>query len=126
MMKQAEKILATTYPNTIVTNMYIASFKTRTGKEIALQRTNGSASDGPYYCWLQHHPGALQGVSIRNQSVPGMSYGPNQARTAGLSGKTAPALMVGNRAYYVKVENLAALSLLATTYNSTPMGQRTE
>ncbi len=119
--KEAEAMLSSIFPVTGKAVEYIAPYKTKSGKEIALERKKRKSDDMPYYIWMQHEPPKLDGLSIRNQANPGRPYDKNQHRTTGLSGQTAPSLMNGKKAYYVMVEDLDALRDLAISYENTSL-----
>jgi hypothetical protein len=118
---KAELMLAVIFPTCGKAVKYIEPFKTSSGKEFALERKKRASDDLPYYVWMQHEPARLDGVSIQNEKSPGMPYERGQSRTTGLSGKTAPTLMNGNKAYYVRVNNIDVLNELAREYERSPV-----
>lgn len=116
---KVEGILEEIFSKTLGKVKYIAAYQTHNGKEFALERKKRKSEALPYYVWMEHQPPRIDGVEIRNLESPGRPYGKDQRRTTGLSGTTAPSLMNGNVAYYVKVRDVKALRELAINYEST-------
>ena len=112
--KEAEILLrATLIPYNNPVN-YIASYRTKSGREVALERER---TEG-YFVWVQKYTTQILGVTIQNQKVPGMPYVASQTREANLNKTNAPKLMIGKKAWYLKVDNIEALKNLIDWYKT--------
>ena len=110
--EQARELLKRAFPFTEMTTKYIARYNTQSGKELALERERTDA----LYIWLQKYDADIEGVSIRNEKFPGQPYDRKQTRNSNLNDKNTQKLKLGNKAWYVKVENLSALEALIGWY----------
>ena len=109
---QARKILKEVFPFTEKCTQYLACYKTKSGKEIALEREREDA----FYIWLQNYDAEIDGVVIRNEKFPGQPYERKQRRNSNLE-SNAPNLWVGNRAWYLRIESIEALKQLINWYS---------
>jgi hypothetical protein len=93
---------------------YIASYRTSSGRELALerQRTEG------FYVWVQKYTTKINGITIQNREYPGLPYEASQTREANLNEKNAPKLMFGKKAWYLKADNIEALENLIDWYKT--------
>ena len=110
--EDAREALKTAFPFTEVTTQYVACYRTKTGKEIVLERNREDA----FYIWLQKYDTEIEGVVVRNQKFPNQPYARKQPRNSNLNDKNSPKLKVGNKVWYVKVENLSSLNRLIDWY----------
>ena len=112
--KEAEKLLRQTLsPNNTPTD-YIASFRTKSGRELALERVRKEG----FYVWVQKYTTAINGVSIENEKFPGKPYLAAQSRNSNLNETNAPKLMPGKKVWYLKAENIEALQRLIDWYKT--------
>jgi len=111
--EQAQAVLKNAFPFTETTTQYIARYETKRGKQLALERDR---SEG-IYLWLQKYDQSISGVEINNSKIPGQPYERNQPRNSNLNEKNAPKLKKGNRAYYLKIDNVAALEKVIAWYS---------
>lgn len=112
--KEAHKILseALNFAGLQQQTDYIAVFKSKSGRELALERDRTEA----FYVWLEKYTTSIPGVSIKNQSNPGQPYERKQARNSNLNDKNCPNLKVGNRVWYLEIESTQALKEVANWY----------
>jgi hypothetical protein len=106
----AEEYLASRLERTTEPTKYIAGFRTPSGKELALARTNRDV-----YVWVSLLPPGLRGVTVSNRDNPGQPYAPTQTRNSNLRAST-PTLAEGHQAWYVRLDDLAALEQLVEAY----------
>ena len=114
MAENAREILKAIFPFTEKYTDYISAYKTVGGRDIALERNRTDAC----YLWLEKYDQSIDGVEIKNLKNPGMPYDPKQSRNSNLNDTNAPRLKVGNRVWYLKIENLDALRLVAEWYGA--------
>jgi hypothetical protein len=100
------------FPFTEVCTQYIARYNSRSGREIALERDRTEA----FFVWLQKYDISIEGVKIKNEKFPGQPYGWKQPRNSNLNDKNAPKLKVGNKVWYLEIENLEALKKVISWY----------
>jgi len=92
---------------------YIASFRTKTGKHIALTRQ----AKNDIYIWVSCCPETMDGISVKNTKFPGQPYSEHQPRSSNLSPASSQ-LDIGNQAYYLKFNTLGSLQRFAQWYDS--------
>ena len=110
---QAEVILNQQFAKLREPTKYIASFKTKTGKHIALTRQ----TKNDIYIWASCRPAEMDGISVKNSKFPGQPYSENQPRISNLNTASSQ-LGYGNQAYYLKCDTLSALERFAQWYDS--------
>jgi hypothetical protein len=110
---QAEALLAGQFARLREPTKYIATFRTKNGRHIALTR---QAKDD-LYIWTECVPEAMDGVAVRNQKSPGQPYSPEQPRSSNLT-NASKQLGVGNQAFYLKIDTLGTLERLARWYDA--------
>ncbi|WP_165820036.1 AAA family ATPase [Microvirga sp. KLBC 81] len=87
---------------------YLAVWRTKSGRELALQLDQRSAR-----VWIEAPPPSLPGVSVQRE------YGPKDSRNSNLKAN-APCLAQPNFAWYTALSNAEALSLLLDWYGNLP------
>lgn len=102
------------YPLTERCTQYIARYNSKSGREIALERDRTEA----FFVWLEKYDVTLDGIRIKNDKCPGQPYGRTQPRNSNLNEKNAPRLKVGNKVWYLEIENLEALKALISWYDT--------
>lgn len=110
---QAESILNNRFARLRQPTKYIATFRTRTGRHLALNRT----ARGDIYVWAEEYPVPMPGISIKNREVPGQPYSNEQPRSSNLN-IASSRLGLGNKAFYLKCETTGALERFAQWYAS--------
>lgn len=100
------------FPFTEVCTQYIARYKTKSGKEIALERDRSDA----FYVWLQKFDKNIEGIQIKNTKFPGQPYDRKQTRNSNLNDKNSPKLKLGNKVWYLKIDSFDALESLINWY----------
>lgn len=110
---QAEAILSQQFAQLREPTKYIASFRTKTGKHIALTRQ----TKNDIYIWASCRPETMDGISVKNTKFPGQPYSENQPRSSNLSTASSQ-LGIGNQAYYLKCNTLGSLERFAQWYDS--------
>jgi len=110
---QAEAILSKQFAQLRVPTKYIASFRTKAGKHIALTRQ----TKNDIYIWASCQPEMMDGISVKNSKFPGLPYSENQPRSSNLSTASSQ-LGIGNQAFYLKCDTLGALERFAKWYDS--------
>jgi hypothetical protein len=108
---QAEVILNQQFAKLREPTKYIASFRTVSGRHLALTRQ----VKNDIYIWAEAFNSALDGVSIKNRDFPGCAYSPEQPRSSNVTTASSQ-LGVGNQAYYIKCETVGALERFAAWY----------
>lgn len=109
-VKQAESILAERLYKIENPTKYIAGFKTRLGREIALERQRSSI-----YCWSE----AVSLTGLENSSIsPIRTYASQKTRNSNLNSKNCPRLQVGRPVYYWKFDEIEELELFLNWYNT--------
>ena len=93
-----------------VATKYIAGFRGRSGRELALDRVRQSI-----YVWISRGPPPFNGVTVTNRTVPGQPYAPDQSRHSNLRSQ-APSLAEGFTAYYLRIEDLPTLKAVVDWY----------
>lgn len=68
--------------------------------------------------WVQKYDTDINGVMIQNVKNPGSPYDRKQPRNSNLNDTNAPDLKVGNAAWYLKVDDEAAVSKLVDWFKS--------
>lgn len=109
----AEAILNQQFAQLREPTKYIASFRTKTGKHIALTRQ----TKNDIYIWASCWPETMDGVSVKNSKFPGQPYSENQPRSSNLN-TASNQLGIGNQAYYLKCNTLGSLERFALWYDS--------
>lgn len=112
--EKAREELKRAFPFTEVSTQYIARYNSKTGKEIAIERERSDA----YYLWVQKPNPEMPGVTIRNEKFPGQPYDRKQSRNSNLNDKNAPKLKLGNKVWYLKIEDMSALKEFIDWYSS--------
>ena len=110
---QAEAILLKQFARLREPTKYIAVFRTRTGRHIALTRQ----TKNDIYIWAECGPQTMDGILVKNRDFPGQPYSTNQPRSSNLS-NASKTLGVGNSAYYLKCDTLGAIERFAQWYDS--------
>lgn len=110
---QAETVLSKHFARLREPTKYIACFRTKTGRHIALTRQ----TKNDIYIWALCRPETMDGISTKNSKFPGQPYSENQPRSSNLSNASSQ-LGGGNKAYYLKCETLGALERFARWYDS--------
>lgn len=110
--EQARDVLKETFPFTESCTQYIAKYKTKSGKEIALERERTEA----FFVWVQKYNEVIDGVTIKNEKHPGQPYDRKQSRNSNLNDKNTPNLKQGNKVWYLEVSNIEALKKLVGWY----------
>lgn len=106
MVARAESHLASIFGRIKAPTRYIAGFRTERGTELALERERQEI-----YLWLAVRPPEIPGTAVVNRANPGMPYSVLQKRNSNLRSQ-APSLWTGNRAWYVRIADMAVLGLL--------------
>lgn len=109
---QAEAILNKQFAQLRNSTKYIASFRTKTGKHIALTRQ----TKNDIYIWASCQLETMDGISVKNLKFPGQPYLENQPRSSNLNTASSQ-LGIGNQAYYFKCETLGALERFSQWYD---------
>lgn len=110
---QAETILCQQFARLREPTKYIASFRTKTGKHIALTRQ----TKNDIYIWVSCWPETMDDITVKNTRFPGLPYSENQPRSSNLSTASSQ-LGIGNQAYYLKFDTLGTLQRFAQWYDS--------
>jgi hypothetical protein len=110
---QAEAILIRQFARLREPTKYIASFRTVTGRHLALTRQ----VKNDIYIWAEAFNSDLDGVSLKNRDYPGCAYSAEQPRSSNLTIASSQ-LGDGNQAYYIKCKTLGALERFASWYES--------
>lgn len=101
------------FPYSEVSKDHILVYKTKSGKEIALEPDRTEA----YYVWIQRFDTIIEGIQIKNVKYPGQPYDRKQSRNSNLNEKNSPKLKLGNKVWYLEVDNLDALIKLIAWYD---------
>ena len=112
--QDAEKLLKNRLMPFNTPTDYIASFRTASGREMALERER---TEG-FFVWLQKYTTEIKGVAIQNDKHPGEPYAPNQSRNSNLNEKNTPKLKMGKKVWYLKVDNIEGLNALVDWYKT--------
>lgn len=110
--KDAEKLLRKRLNPINIPTDYIASYRTASGRELALERDR---TEG-FFVWLQKYTTEISGITIKNIEHPGEPYLANQNRNSNLIEKNTPKLKPGKKVWYVKADNIEALENLVNWY----------
>jgi hypothetical protein len=110
--EKARELLKEAFPFTEKTTVYIAGYRTESGREIALERDRAEA----FYVWVQKYDVEIEGIAIQNKNFPGKPYDRRQTRNSNLNDKNSPKLQFGNRAWYLRIDNLEAVRTLIYWY----------
>ena len=110
---QAEAILNRQFSKLKEPTKYIASFRTSSGRHLALTRQ----VKNDIYIWAEAFNSSLAGLSLKNRDFPGCAYSAEQPRSSNLTTASSQ-LGVGNQAYYIKCETVGALEQFALWYGS--------
>ncbi|MGA7799841.1 MAG: hypothetical protein WCC36_03440 [Gammaproteobacteria bacterium] len=110
--EEARDVLKEAFPFTEVCTQYIARYKTRSGRELALERDRTES----IFVWLEKYGAEIPGVSVKNEKYPGRPYERKQSRNSNLNEKNAPRLKPGNKVWYLEIETLEALRQVAAWY----------
>jgi hypothetical protein len=109
----AEEELAKHLSSTSNGTQYIAGFRTKRGRELALERNRDSV-----FVWVECIESGLPGITIRNVKNPGMPYSKDQGRNSNLNATNAPRLMRGKPAFYLEVAGVEDLKELIRWYQA--------
>jgi hypothetical protein len=112
--EQAEALLHGKFARLREPTKYIASFRTESGRHLALTRQ----VKNDIYIWAEGFNESLNGISIKNRDFPGLPYLPEQPRSSNLT-TASSRLGLGNLSYYIKCDTLVALERFATWYQGT-------
>ena len=110
--KEAEVLLRKTLSPYNTPTDYIASFRTKSSRELALERER---TEG-FYVWVQKYTTEIGGVSIENEKYPGKPYLAAQSRNSNLNETNTPKLMPGKKVWYLKADNIESLQHLIDWY----------
>lgn len=88
----------------------LAAFGTRSGREIAVEHNQRSAS-----LWIEVLPESHPNITVLNRSNPGQPYALGQSRHSNINSKNAPRLSKG-KAYHVSVDDQGTLEALLAWY----------
>ncbi len=113
-IKKARELLKAAFPMTEKALKKMAVYKNKSGMEIAMQLVRSRA----FYLWLEKYDSSLEYVSIKNVKNPGQPYASTQPRSSNLNDTMAPRLKVGNKVWYLEVENLSALQTVIDGYKN--------
>ena len=108
---QAEAILLKQFARLQEPTKYIAAFRTKTDRHIALTRQ----TKNDIYIWAECSPETMDGIAVKNRDFPGQPYSINQPRSSNLS-IGSKNLGVGNSVYYIKCDSLGAMERFAQWY----------
>lgn len=112
--EKARDELKKAFPFTERCTQYIARYETESGKELALERDRKDA----YYVWVQKYDTSIPGIRIKNRSHPGQPYDRKQTRNSNLNDTNTPKLKLGNKVWYLEIEDLDALKNLISWYQT--------
>ncbi|MFT5760419.1 MAG: hypothetical protein ACI9LM_005205 [Alteromonadaceae bacterium] len=112
--EKARNELKKAFPFTEVCTKYIAKYNTKSGKEIAIERDRSEA----FYVWLQKFDttAGIEGIKIKNEKFPGQPYDRKQTRNSNLNENNSPKLKLGQKVWYLEIENIEALKKLISWY----------
>ena len=110
--QDAEKLLKKRLMYSNTPTDYIATFRTASGREIALERER---TEG-FFVWLHKYTTEINGIDVENEKYPGKPYTANQGRNSTLNEKNTPKLKPGKKVWYLKVDNIEALENLIDWY----------
>lgn len=112
--ESARDVLKQAFPNTEICTQYIASYKTRSGREVALERNRTES----IYVWVQRYEAAMPGIRVKNAKHQGLPYERHQSRNSNINDKNAPNLKRGNKVWYLEVSDIATLKSLCAYYEA--------
>jgi hypothetical protein len=104
-IEHARAVLKDCFPFTEKKTTHIITYRTKTGRELALEPNSKDA----YLLWLQKYNTAIEGVEINNRDYPGLPYEAKQTRNHHLNETNSPKLKLGNKVWYLKIRDLEAL-----------------
>jgi hypothetical protein len=108
---QAEAILNQQFAKLREPTKYIASFRTESGRHLALNRQ----VKNDIYIWAESFNSARDGISVKNRDFPGCAYSAEQPRSSNVT-TASSRLGMGNQVYYIKCETVGALERFAAWY----------
>lgn len=108
----AEEIFLKQFARLREPTKYLAAFRTRTGRHIALTRQRKN----DIYIWAECCPETMDGITVKNRDFPGQPYSTNQPRSSNLN-NASKNLGLGNQAYYLKCDTLGAMEKFAQWYD---------
>lgn len=112
--KEAEKLLRKLLTPYNLPTQYIATFRTKSGREIALERDRTEA----FFVWVQKYTVDLDGVTIQNEKFLEQPYLATQSRNSNLNERNTPKLKFGKKAWYLKVDTIDALASVIDWYRA--------
>ena len=110
---RAETIMLKQFARLREPTMYIAAFRTKTGRHIALTRQ----TKNDIYIWAECCPETMDGITVKNRDFPGQPYSTNQPRSSNLN-NASKVLGDGNLAYYLKCDTIGAMERFAQWYDN--------
>lgn len=111
--EKAREILKDIFPYTEKTTQYLAVYKSKKGREFALERDRSEA----FYIWVEKYDGNIDGICIKNAKNPRQPYSSKQPRNSNLNETNSPRLKVGNKVWYLEISALEALKQVSRWYN---------
>ncbi len=103
----AEQLLEKHLARTAKPTKYIAGFRTKRGREIALERSRDSL-----FIWTEHLAEFPQNFTLR----PLRHYPANKSRNSNLNNKNAPKLIVSKAADYWQLDSTESLQSFIDWY----------
>lgn len=92
----------------------IASYRTKNGREMAIQKKNRTG----VYIWFEKHNPDIPDIEVKNQKYPGMPYSTRHTRSSALNATNAPKLKIGNKAWYLRFTTPEALDSFLDWYKT--------
>ena len=110
--EKAREELKKVFPHTEVCTQYIAKYTNKSGREIVLERDRTEA----FYVWVQNYDTEIENIRIKNEKYPGQPYDRKQTRNSNLNDKNSPKLKLGNKVWYLEIEDIESLKNLICWY----------